>query len=205
MYICYIDESGIVESVPDNSHFVLVGFAVRADFWRQQDQAVIELKQKFGLERAEIHTAWMLRRYLEQESIPGFDGMDHAERRRRVQAARRSLLNRIELIGSRKKLKSFSVFYRKTDGFIHLTLAERRECLRGLADLIGSWGHARIFSEAIDKNSFGGRAPKDPLHEQAFDQVVSRFHAFLNRVGDPQGLGLLAHDTMRQWPRNSQN
>jgi hypothetical protein len=28
---------------------------------------------QFGLQDAELHTAWMLRRYLEQESITGFE------------------------------------------------------------------------------------------------------------------------------------
>ena len=84
--------------------------------------------------------------------------------------------------------------YRKTDAYIHLTLDERKECLRQLADLIGGWGNTRLFGDSIDKNSFGAAPPAIPPREEAFMQVVTRFDRYLQNLGGVQTIGLLAHD-----------
>src|SRR5208337_866150 len=63
-----------------------------------------------------------------------------------------------------------------------------------LADLIGSWGNTRLFSESIDKTSFGLTPPTIPPREEAFTQVVDRFERYLAGIGGQQTIGLLAHD-----------
>jgi hypothetical protein len=48
-----------------------------------------------------------------------------------------------------------------------------------VADLIGSWDRARLFSEAIDKTHFNYSTSQRSIDEQAFEQVVSRFEQYM--------------------------
>ena len=71
MYLCYIDESG-TSSIPGNtSHFVLSGISVPIWHWRGADRDITAIKTKYGLSDAEIHTAWLLRKYLRAVPYPG--------------------------------------------------------------------------------------------------------------------------------------
>ena len=69
MHILYIDESGVEELGAGTDHFVLLGVMIRAEYWKRQDRELDLIKKKFDLGGVEIHTAWMSRRYSEQESI----------------------------------------------------------------------------------------------------------------------------------------
>ncbi len=72
MYLCYMDESG-TSSIPGNtSHFILAGISVPIWHWNDCDQGLGRIKQRYDLADAEIHTAWLLRRYLEQNKVPDF-------------------------------------------------------------------------------------------------------------------------------------
>src|SRR6059036_2972911 len=75
MYICYLDESGTREPQANTSHFVLLGLAVPADKWKAKDIEIVAVKAKYGLENAEVHTAWLARDYPEQATVPGFMNM----------------------------------------------------------------------------------------------------------------------------------
>jgi hypothetical protein len=194
MYLCYIDESGVPEIGLGTSHFVLVGLSIEAWDWKRQDRAVTEVKKRFGLSDAEVHTGWMTRRYVEQEKIPNFNTLDWPQRSLQAQRERDNQLVREHALKGPRKAQELRKTYRKTSAYTHLTLDERMNFLRDLADLIGSWGNARLFAEAIDKTSFGPTPPAIPPREEAFTQVVNRFERYLAGIGGQQTIELLAHD-----------
>jgi len=194
MYLCYIDESGVPEIGRGTSHFVLVGLSIEAADWKRQDRAVSVIKAKYGLVNTEVHTGWMTRRYLEQEHIPDFENLSWDERRARSRAAREAHLIKIAATRGPREAQPLRKTYRKSECYTHLTLSERMAFLRELADLIGGWGNTRLFSECIDKNSFGNTPPQIPPREEAFTHVVNRFERYLVDIGGPQAVGLLAHD-----------
>jgi hypothetical protein len=70
---------------------------------------------------------------------------------------------------------------------------ERRELLRQVSDALSRWDDCRIFAECTDKRSFKGLLPKVPPFEEAFTQVVSRFHSYLESL-TPLEHGLLVQD-----------
>lgn len=182
--ICYLDESGVPELAGGTHHFVLLGLSIPAESWRAKDEEIARIKQRFGLASAEIHAAWLARRYLEQESIPGFEEMSETDRRQAVQAARD-----LHLVGKAARLglaaiKSDKKNFDKTRDYIHLPLAERRELLREVAEAVADWEDCRIFADCIDKRAFNGVPPRTPPFEEAFTQVVTRFHRFLQIVSE---------------------
>jgi hypothetical protein len=73
----------------------------------------------------------------------------------------------------------------------HLTIPERRDLLRQISSQ--PMGGRRIFGECTDKHSFGGQVPRTPPFEEAFTQVVTRFHRFLEGLA-PAEHGLLVQD-----------
>lgn len=84
MYLCYIDESG-TSSIPGNtSHFVLAGLAIPIWHWKVCERDIINVKARYGLQDSEIHTAWILRNYTEQNKIPNFASLSHYQRRYQV-------------------------------------------------------------------------------------------------------------------------
>lgn len=182
MFICYLDESGTTEPGDSSLHFVLVGLAILASSWKDKDAQVDAIKRRYGLQDAEIHTAWMLREFSEQKAIPGFDGFDWEGRRRMAVAQRTQNLARPR---SRSAQKALLLNYRKTVAYIHLTRDERQSCVAELADLIGSWADARLFAEAQRKSSLPDGAGD---FEEAFEQVVTRFNTCLKNVGGIHGL-----------------
>ena len=80
MYLCYIDESG-TSSIPGNtSHFILAGISVPIWHWNNCDSEIRRVKAQYDLTDAEIHTAWLLRKYLEQNRVPDFDKLGRGQR-----------------------------------------------------------------------------------------------------------------------------
>ncbi len=130
MHICYIDESGVPELNQGTTHFVLLGLSIEAWDWRSQDRAVSVVKRKFGLGDAEIHTGWMTRRYLEQEKIPDFQKLDSPARRAQVRKERDAQLIKEDALKGSVAARELRKSYRKTDAYIHLTLDERKNCLK---------------------------------------------------------------------------
>lgn len=63
MYLCYIDESGTSDIPGNTSHFVLAGISIPIWHWRDADREIFAVKTRYGLQNAEIHTAWLLRKY----------------------------------------------------------------------------------------------------------------------------------------------
>lgn len=181
MYICYLDESGTIEPDSSTSHFVLVGLAIPADTWKSKDKEVATIKKDYDMSKAEVHTAWLMRQYREQERVPDFEKLDYESRRRAVLGVRSLNLARPR---SNEKQKELIKNYRKTEPYIHLTLQERKDLINKLADIISNWGDWRLFGDAHDKNvSFGEQA-----FDYAFEQIVTRFDRFLALESGRNGL-----------------
>jgi Protein of unknown function (DUF3800) len=195
MYVCYIDESGTPDIPGNTSHFVLAGLSIPISQWKTIDQNVSTLLKRFGLEGAEFHTAWILRKYLEQNRIPNFERLDWASRRSAVSHERNRELLRLQR-QSAPSYRQVKKTYAHTNDYIHLTLSERRSLVVALADLVASWKRAKLFAECVDKMHFDPTLNPRSIGEQAFEQVVSRFEQFLVSRKEPGGdsYGLLVHD-----------
>ena len=191
MHLCYIDESGTPDVPGTTSHYVLAGISIPDEYWKQHHKQLEAIKHNYGLDNAEIHVAWMVRSYLEQRSIPGFEAMSPERRRSEVRRKRNAELLRLQRV-SRRGYKQARKNYRKTDAYVHLTRDERRRAVTEIAELISNWGFARLFAECIDKIHFDPVMTNRTVEEQAFEQVVSRFERFLQNV--QSGYGILIHD-----------
>lgn len=80
MYLCYMDESGTPDIPGNTSHFVLVGLSIPVWHWKTCESEINAIKNRYGLNNAEIHTGWILRLYPEQRHIPNFDSMSRERR-----------------------------------------------------------------------------------------------------------------------------
>ncbi len=195
MYLLYIDESG-TSSIPGNtSHFVLAGLSIPIWQWKNCDRAISNIKHPYGMGDAEIHTAWMLRKYPEQQKIPDFSNMNYTERRREVSKIRTAELLRLQR-GSSKTYKQTKKNYRNTNDYIHLTYDERKQFVLEIVKCISNWGFARLFAECIDKCYFDPFRTSQDVDTQAFEQIVSRFEHYLKNKSDQKNTlyGLLIHD-----------
>lgn len=196
MYLCYIDESG-TSSIPGNtSHFILAGLSVPIWHWKSSDRDIAAIKRKYSLDDAELHTAWILRKYLEQEKISGFSNLSHAQRRSEVGKIRRAELLNLQKTNKNKQYKQTKKNFKKTDDYIHLTYRERCTFINEVANCVSKWGYARLFAECIDKVHFDPTKRVESLDVQAFEQLVSRFEQYLENIGNNEKkcFGLLIHD-----------
>ena len=175
------------------SHFVFLGLSIQGETWRAKDDEIAAIKQRFGLANAEIHTAFLARRYLEQEQVPGFDTLGDADRRAAVRRARDQFLVAKAATRGLPAVQQDRRNFAKTADYIHLAHSERLDLLCQVAEAVGRWRDCRIFADAIDKRSFRGVPPRTPPYEEGFTQVVSRFHRFLEGL-DPREHGLLVED-----------
>ena len=189
MHILYVDESGVEELNVPPPHFVLLGLMIPAHDWKKLDAAIEEVKGRFGLASVEIHTAWMLRRFSEQDKIAGFTELDREARKSafRQEVERRSGV--LGVRGDRKRIKAYRRECRETSQYAHLTRNERMTCLKELATELARWDGIRIFADAISKSDFrvGTRSP----YEMAFEQVLTRYQTFLSHV---RSTGIVVHD-----------
>jgi hypothetical protein len=149
MRFCYLDESSTSDFSDPGSHFIFLGLSIPGETWKTKDQQVTVIKRRCGREPAEIHAGWLARRYPEQEKIPNFETLTIADRRRQVQAARDAHLVAKAATKGLGAVKGDRKNFMKTSAYIHLTLDERRQVLRDLADLISSWDDCQLFAECI--------------------------------------------------------
>jgi len=179
MHLCYIDESGTSDVPGNSSHFVLAGLSLPIWRWRTADLEISAILTRFGLATAEIHTAWLLRPIREQAQIQDFQILDFTTRRAAVQRYRAAELLRLQTGHNLRPYHQAKKNFKHTAAYIHLTQAERLAVLQEVADRIGGWGFARLFAECIDKIHFDPLRTGRSVDEQAFEQVVSRFHHYL--------------------------
>ncbi len=121
MHLCYIDESGTPELPGTSTHFILAGLSIPIDKWKSCEREITVIKNKFCLQDAEIHTAWLLRNYIEQSKIHNFDHLDHASRIYEVKKYRAIELLRLQKTKNAKLLKQTKKNYKFTEKYIHLT------------------------------------------------------------------------------------
>ncbi len=196
MYLCYIDESGTSEPLDNTSHFVLAGLAIPIRHWKQCDTEIETIKRRYSLANAEIHTAWLLRKYIEQTKVSNFDSLDYKPRRSQVESIRKAELLRLQR-GNTNQYHQTRKNYRNTQNYIHLSYHERKAFILQIANCLASWNFARLFAECIDKVFFDPARSDSSIDQQSFEQVVSRFEQFLQiytKPDDQPFLGLLIHD-----------
>ena len=178
MYFLYLDESG-----SNTTHFVLLGLAIPATSWRIKSTQIGQIKSLYQLSGKEIHTGWMLSRYIEQKRIPGFETLSYDDRREAVIAKQKAALHWLSTSSNRKKLSAKKKEIKKIDDYVHLTFNERKECIRQLLDLIGTWTDSRLFAEAVNLTEYNLEID---YYENAFTQVISRFDNFLRKTSKPE-------------------
>lgn len=186
MYICYLDESGNVERAKTTPYFVLLGVAIPATNWKARDRdirAVLNRNNLYG----EIHTAWMMRKYPEQERIANFATLSPDDRKAAVLRERKADLAKAAMRGQRA-VKSLAKNYRKTEAYIHLTHTERVATVQEAADCIGSWGDATLFADAQRKAAHHQSAPDERVLDYAFEQILTRYHHLLERLSIDVGI-----------------
>jgi hypothetical protein len=197
MYICYVDESGTSDIPGNTSHFVLAGLSIPVWHWQTSDEAVYSILARYGLGGKELHTAWLLRPYLEQARIADFENLDWATRRAAVERERNRYLLQLQMSKRSQTYRQAKKTFSHTKSYTHLTLSERKTLVREVADSISNWGYARLFAECIDKLHFDPSRSGRSVDEQAFEQVVSRFEQYLENTVEMRGHrnhGLLVHD-----------
>ena len=88
----------------------------------------------------------------------------------------------------KKAVKTLVRNYRKTEAYIHLTHGERVKTVRAVADTVGQWDDAALFADAQRKAAHNPNSPNERILDHAFEQVVSRYHHFLERTGIEVGI-----------------
>ncbi len=197
MYLCYVDESGVPQIPGNTSHFILCGLSIPAEKWKKCDSDISSLKQRWNLQNAEIHTAWMARPYLEQNKIDDFPSLNSSDRISAINQYRKAELYRLQRSKNHNSYHQQKKNYKQTEAYCHLTHKERHNFLMEMAEIIASWDFARLFAECIDKTFFDPVKARQPVEEQAFEQLVSRFEQYLQIMGIAQEsnrLGLIIHD-----------
>lgn len=196
MYLCYVDESGTPDIPGNTSHYVLAGISIPVQYWKSCDQDIGRIKIKYYLGDAEIHVAWLLRSYFEQNRIPNFENLSLLQRRQQINSFRTTELLRLQR-QNRPLYFQTKKTYKQTKNYIHLTHTERRKFILELAQTVSNWGFARLFAECVDKAHFDPVRAKKSIDEQSFEQVISRFEQCLRITtpGEPDNnCGLLIHD-----------
>lgn len=197
MYLFYLDESGTPENGASSKTFVLSAIGIPAESWTRFDAKIAALKRKFQMDETdEIHVAWLLRRYAEQERIENFEALDKDGRIAAVKQKRAEYIVEKEKLKDVQTIKDAKKNFKKTETYLHLSFEQRKAFVSDFADLVGSWGKARIFAEIIDKEGYVPPAPAlDPV-SQAFEQVVVRIENFLRNMsaGPRKKRGLLIYD-----------
>ncbi len=192
-----MDESGTPDVPGNTSHYVLVGVSIPAENWKDCDAEIQSIKRRYDLTDQEIHVAWILRRYLEQSQIPGFEGMSRSQRRSEAQRHRTAELLRLQRVRNTNQYKQTKKNYQKTEPYTHLTFAERQQFITDVAKRLSGWTFARLFAECVDKVHFDPARAGSPIEDQAFEQIVTRFESYLHATSTrvtPKHVGLLVHD-----------
>lgn len=181
MYLCYLDESGTPDHSSNTGHFTLLGITIPVDCWQTASKSINEIKSRFGLDHAEIHTGWMMRRYQAQENIPKFADLDRSARRQETEMEWQTMLRSGQISMTAKGVRNEKIRYNKSRPYFHLTYDDRVDFLRAICDTLDSMSFVRIFAESIDKTSCPAKT-EGQIVEQSFMQVVTRFDYYLEAM-----------------------
>jgi hypothetical protein len=174
----------------------LAGISIPIGEWKYCDNEISKIKGTYDLIDNEIHTSWIMRKYIEQSKIPRFTSLSYKNRRIAVNEKRKEELYKLQR-GNSRLYKQTIKNYRSTDAYIHLTHDERKEFINNVAKCISKWSFARLFAECIDKIHFDPIRSTQTIDEQSFEQVVSRFEQYLEsipKINHHRNYGLLIHD-----------
>lgn len=197
MELCYIDESGTPDLSGNTSHYVLVGLSIPVEKWKDCDNDIEKIKSKYNLSNEEIHIAWLLRSYPEQNKISGFERLTWTQRKQQVASFRTAELLRLQRSNNNKLYWQTKKNYSKTEKYTHLTQKERQKLVFEVAQTVSNWSFARLFAECVDKVYFASTSAKVSIEAQSFEQVISRFEQYLqatNSSATVKKSGLLIHD-----------
>jgi hypothetical protein len=178
MYLLYADVSGTAELQDNSKHYVLLGVCMHEGTWFGLNNRIQNLKARYCQpgRTFELHAKQFACTINEQDRIPHFAEMSWTDRRDHVLQYRQTRINAAANSAERSKLRKK---YRNTEPFIHLSRPERNRLLEDALDMVGGHEGIRLFCEAISKAHPGVVSGQiDPV-EQAFEQVVARFDAFL--------------------------
>ncbi len=175
MYFLYADASGTPDVRDQSREYVVVGLALPEHAWSSLDASVQALRKKYGLIQtsAELHAKDFCVSIQEQLDVPDFESLSWNDRRAAVLEVRKKKLQRY----TGEKRESKAKHFRNTEPYVHLTRPERSELLQDALDLVGASRDVRLFGEAIRKQD-----AKEDVVVQAFEQLVSRFDTFLERL-----------------------
>jgi hypothetical protein len=197
VFLCYIDESGTPDVPGNSSHFILAGLSIPIDKWKDCDNEISAIKIKYYLPEVEIHTAWMLRPYLEQSKITNFKSLERDQRIYEVDRLRNIEILRLQRSSNNKLYKQTKKNYDKTKDYRHLAFDERKEFIKDICNCISKWSFVRLFADCIDKVHFDPVRVGHGIGRETFEQIVTRFETYLQitsrRMGS-QCWGLLIHD-----------
>lgn len=145
---------------------------------------------------AEIHVAWMLRDYKEQNSVNDFEKLSADQRRAAVVRVREGLIEKCKKARDAKGRKSLEKNFKNTEPYTHLTLAERTRFVYELAKKIKGWRFARLFAVIVDKKKYTPPKPEITPLSQAFERIVTKVENYLKHISfdNSKEYGLLIHD-----------
>jgi hypothetical protein len=196
MLLCYIDESGTPEIPGTSTHYILAGISIPVENWKGAENDIQNIKKNYGIEDKEIHTAWILRNYLEQSRVPNFDSLPYSKRIYEVEKLRKAELFRLQKLGG-KSYKQVKKNYKFTSDYIHLSRMERMQLIVDLASMVSLWDYAYVFAECIDKIAYNPTRSNNTIDEQALEQITTRFDfRLLNYSNETDSFqyGMLIHD-----------
>jgi hypothetical protein len=180
MFMLYLDASGTVDPKDATKHYVLVGAAVHEHTWFALNKRIRGLKAKYAYpgEDFELHVKDFCISIAAQGKVPQFEQMNTKDRRDNVLAIWDQKLKAATSQEEREALKKAQ---RRMRPFIHLTRAQRSQLYEDALDLVGGHTGLVLFGEAIEKKHPGVVSGTVDCTRQAFEQVITRFDAFLRR------------------------
>lgn len=178
MYLLYLDASGTPD-IRDSAQptFVLLGLTIHEGNWFALEKRVAALKLRYQFPGVplELHAKDICSSIKEQDEIPSFESMTWEARRAEVMSLREK-----KLAGKAPKDRQTArERYRATEATVHLTRLERSRLYEGTLELVGSHEQIRLFAEIVDKAHLLRTTGKRSAVGPAFEQVISRFDAFL--------------------------
>ena len=90
------------------------------------DRSVSAILSRYDLAEQEFHTAWVLRKYLEQTKVPGFASLNFAQRRAAIGRERNAYLLKLQASSQSKMYRQVKKTFAHENAYIHLTLDERK-------------------------------------------------------------------------------
>lgn len=205
MYLLYLDASGNPELSDTNSkHYVLRGVCMKESSWFTLDRRLRGLNKRYQYfeHEFELHVKQFACTIKEQQQVTNFESLSWSDRWDQVESIRDMKLAAEKDPKARQARKDR---YAETANFIHLSRAERSALLEEAVQILATHTGIKLFAEAISKSTPSITSGRVKPTLQAFEQVASRFDAYLSAIGERRtranpraridyGLLILDHD-----------